>query len=100
MKFLRALSPTPFVCLGSRILEKSSWGRLELKLGFHIDLAACKIVWHSILVVGDISHPIIRVDIVYAEEIQAVNAEPYIAEWILLVPAAEYGSCPAIGRRG
>lgn len=34
-------------------------GDLEFKLGFHIDLAACEIVWHCILVVGDISHPII-----------------------------------------
>lgn len=100
MKFLRALSPTPFCVFRLPYMREKLVGRLELKLGFHIDLAACKIVWHSILVVGDISHPIIRVDIVYAEEIQAVNAEPYIAEWILLVPAAEHGRGPAIGRRG
>lgn len=100
MKFLRALSPHSFCVFRLQYMREELVGRLELKLGFHIDLAACKIVWHSILVVGDISHPIIRVDIVYAEEIQAVNAEPYIAEWILLVPAAEHGRCHAIGRCG
>ncbi len=46
----------------------------ELELHPYVDLPARKIVGHGILLTRHVGHPIIRIDVVYAEKVEAVNA--------------------------
>ena len=52
----------------------------SLKLHRHptIYLSSSKVVWNSILLSGDVCHPIIRVDVVDTKEVQTVQTEPDI----------------------
>lgn len=65
-----------YVCIYENIVKPS-----ELKQYLSVYLSAGEIVGHGILLVGDIRHPIVRVDVAYAEKVQAVYAEPYILEY-------------------
>ena len=58
-------------------------GKSELKQYAGIDLSAGEIVGHGVLLVGDVGYPKIRVDVVDAEKVEAVNAYPNVAEWRL-----------------
>ena len=50
---------------------------LKLYQHFCVDLASCQVVGHGILLVGDVSNPIIAVDIVDAKDVQTVNTNPH-----------------------
>ena len=53
-----------------------------------IELAACQIIRHSILLIGYIRYPVVAVHIVDAEEVEAVYAQRYVLqEGLLLVTA-------------
>ena len=65
----------------------SGWGQLIglfvlLFLKLHryptIYLSSSKVVWHGILLSGDVCHPIIRVDVIDTKEVQTVQTEPDI----------------------
>ena len=49
---------------------------LKLYQHFCVDLASCQVVGHGILVVCDVGHPVVAVDIGDAEDVQAVNTYP------------------------
>ena len=57
---------------------------LEFEEQARINLSACEIVWHGILMARNIGYPIKRVYVVDAEEIQAVYTEPNVLERALL----------------
>ena len=46
----------------------------------HANLPACQVIGHSVLRIGDVSHPIIRVDVVNAQHVKSVHAQPDITE--------------------
>ena len=56
---------------------------LEFEEQARINLSACEIVWHGILMTRNIGYPIKRVYVVDAEEIQAVYTEPNVLKWAL-----------------
>ena len=79
--------------------------RSKFELHPDVYLSACKVVWYGVLLVGYICNPVERIDVVDAEEIQAVNAKPYIAEDVFLLafvvvehPVAHTNVCPFVCR--
>ena len=45
-----------------------------------VQLSSCEEVGHGILRVSDVSHPIVGVDVVDAEEVEAVESEPCVLD--------------------
>ena len=66
---------------------------LEFEEQARINLSACEIVWHSILMARNIGYPIKRVYVVDAEEIQAVYTEPNVLKWTLFYLAVFVVQC-------
>lgn len=58
---------------------------LEFYAHFGIELPAGEIVGHGVLMACDVGDPIVGVDVAYAEEVEAVEAEPHVAENALAV---------------
>ena len=53
----------------------------ELELHPCVHLSASQIIWYGILLIRYISNPVERVDVVDAEQVQTVDAEPDVAEY-------------------
>ena len=51
---------------------------LEFEEQARINLSACEIVWHGILMARNIGYPIKRVYVVDAEEVEAIDAQPNV----------------------
>jgi len=45
-------------------------------------LAACEVVGHGILVVGDVGNPIVGIDVVDAEGVEGIDADPDVLEGV------------------
>ena len=61
----------------------------------HIELAACQIVWNSILDVVDIRNPVITADVADIKEIEAIQSYDYAFEMTPeIVWAPSIGWCP------
>ena len=65
----------------------ATWWGSELEEEAGVDLSAREVVGHGILVVGDVGHPIVGVDVADAQEVEAVEAEPDVAEDALALAA-------------
>lgn len=50
--------------------------RLEVESDSSVDLSSCQVVGHGVLRVGDVGDPIVGIDIVDPEQIEAVDAQP------------------------
>ena len=57
---------------------------LEFEEQARINLSACEIVWHGILMARNFGYPIKRFYVVDAEEILAVFTEPNGLKWALV----------------
>jgi len=65
------------------------WQQLsELEEHAAVDLSACQVVGYGILLVGDVGNPVVGVDVVDAEEVEAVYYEPDVLEDGALLPVA------------
>jgi hypothetical protein len=51
---------------------------LKLYENAHIDLTTSEIVGYGVLLTGYIGNPIVRVHVVDAEEVQAIDTQPYV----------------------
>ena len=60
---------------------------LQLYKHTYIKLTAGEVIGNSIIMVIDIAHPVIRIDIIYIEKIESIDPEPYIAQ-VALKPCA------------
>ena len=47
----------------------------ELKLKYYltIELSGSKIIRHSVLLIANISYPVVGINVVYSEDIEAIN---------------------------
>ena len=58
---------------------------LEVYRNLHVDLSARKVVRNSILLIGNVSNPVVGVNVVYAQEVQTLGAHPKVTDRVALV---------------
>ena len=69
-----------------------------------VDESACQVVGYGVLLVADVSHPVVGVDVVDAEEVEAIDAQPYTfqsegcAFFVLVCQIAQSDVGSTIGR--